>query len=376
MFRLASPTFVAYEDTPVDARVALDISPSSSDRLEAESQQKLSFYMSLVSGNSSLFAAPPHLDAASGNLSFRPTPNAYGRTVWDIVLVDDGGAEKRGHTRGQNVSAVRQLVVDVLSVNDPPSFSFKPSITLLANGDALSSFLEPNVVYDWRAGPPDEEATQRLSFSVRTDPILPASVWVTRPSLGLNGSLSVQIASSVTFVTTLTVVLRDDGGTLDGGVDTVAGNITLYFVAKPEPVTNLAILQRAEKRLDITWAHVDVARANNTPGRTELFVLELSKDCSAITSAAELANCTLFKRTLTVAIWECAASLCYADFSDLESTVRYVVSVAAQNSAGASAQRKLGAIVLRPPSAPASVNITQLASRNSTMSVLKLDWNR
>jgi hypothetical protein len=298
--------------------------------------------------------------------------------VWDIVLIDDGRAEKRGHTRGQNVSVVKRLVVDVLSVNDPPSFSYKPSITLLANGEVSSSFWEPNVVYDWKAGPPDEEATQSLTFTVLTDPRLPASLWLTKPSLGSNGSLSMQIASSHTFVTTLTVVLRDDGGTLHGGTDRLARNITMFFVAKPEPITNLAILQRVEKQLDVTWAHVDVARASTTPGRTEVFVLELSKDCSAITTAAELANCTLFKRTLTVLISQCLASssLCSADFSELESTVRYIVSIVAQNSAGTSAPRRLGAIVLRPPSAPASINITQLATRNSTVSMLTLDWDR
>jgi len=369
---------VGYEDTAVNARVAAGIAPSSPDRLAAESLQKLTFYLTLVSGNSSMFADPPHLDPVSGNLSFRPARDANGRAVLDIVLSDDGGSLKRGHTRGQNVSAVRQLVVDVVSVNDPPFFSYRSNITLVANGNVSSSFWEPNVVYDWRAGPPDEQAVQRLTFDVRTDPQLPSSVWVTRPSVAANGSLVVQISSSVTFVTILTVVLRDDGGTAYGGIDTVSHNITLYFVAKPEPVTNMLILQRVKKQLDITWAHVDIGRASATPGRTQQFVLDLTKDCSAVTSPAEIVTCPLFKRTLTVPISQCStpSSSCFANFSELETAVRYVFSVAAQNSAGPSVPRRLGAIVLGSPTAPASVNVTQLATRNYTTSVLRLDWDR
>jgi hypothetical protein len=369
---------VTYEDTPLNARVASGIAPSSSDRLEAEALQKLTFYMTLVSGNSSMFAEPPYLDAATGNLSFRPARDAHGRAMWDIVLQDDGGSQKRGHTRGQNASAVRQLVVDVVSVNDPPSFSYKPSITLLANGNVTSSFWEPNVVYDWKAGPPDEQAFQQLTFDVRIDPQLPLSVWVSRPSIAANGSLLVQIASSRTFTTTLTVVVRDDGGTAHGGLDTVSHNISLYFVAKPEPVTSMVILQKVKKQLDITWAHLDVGRASTTPGRIQQFVLDLTKDCFAVTSPTEVASCPLFRRTLTVPISQCStpSSSCFANFSELETAVRYVCSVEAQNSAGPSVPRRLGAIVLGSPSRPASVNITQLATRNSTMSVLRLDWER
>ncbi len=377
MFSLTNSRVVAYEDTAYNVRIAFGIAPSSPDRLEAESQQELSFYMTLVSGNSSLFAALPVLDVSTGRLSFTPEPNANGRAVWDVVLVDNGGAEKRAHTRGQNVSAVRQLVVDVMSVNDPPSFSHKSNITLLANGDVSSSFLEPGVVYNWKKGPPDEEASQNVTFSVQTDPSLPASLWASKPSITANGSLSVRIASSITFVTTLTIVLRDNGGTLYGGRDTFSSNITLNFVARPEPVTNLAILQRIEKTLDITWSHVDVGRAPSTPGRAQTFIVQLVRDCSAISSSTELAACNLFKLTTTINISQCSiSSSCSASFSGLETTLRYVVSVETQNQAGLSAPRRLGAIVLRPPSVPASANITQLATLNSNVSILALSWAR
>ncbi len=378
MFNFTTSTVVAYEDTPVDVRVASGIAQSSADRLEAESQQKLRFRLTLVSGNSSLFEVPPSINTSTGFLSCRPALNAYGRTVWSIVLIDDGGAEKRGHTRGQNVSIVRQLAVEVVSVNDAPSFSHKPNITLLANDYVSSSFWEPRVVYDWKAGPPDEQATQSLTFDVRTDPYLPPSLWVSRPYVAANGSLFVQIASSMVFSTTLTVVLRDNGGTAYGGMDTFARNITLYFVARPEPVTNLAILQKVDKRLDILWSHVDVGRPISTPGRTQHFILDLVKDCSAVTSPAEIAICPLFKRTQTVPISQCsiATSLCNTNFTELENAVRYVLSIAAQNSAGPSISRRLGAVTLRPPSAPPWLNVTQLGTRNFTMSILRLDWDK
>jgi hypothetical protein len=180
VFTLTVPRVVAYEDTPVKSVVATGIAPSSPDsdpdRTQAESSQKLTFYVTLVSGDASVFAEAPSVDAATGQVSFEPAPNAYGNSTWRIVLADDGGAEKRGHTRGNNVSVAHILAVQVLSVNDAPSFAInKPNMTLLATG-FTTAFWEPSVVSEWKAGPPDEEASQTLSFSVQTDARVPASV--------------------------------------------------------------------------------------------------------------------------------------------------------------------------------------------------------
>jgi hypothetical protein len=357
--------------------IASGIAPSGPDRFTAEIGQRLSFHMSLVSGNASLFAAPPHLDPATGNLSFSLVPNANGISTWDVVLIDDGGAEKRAHTRGQNVSEAKRLVVDVISVNDPPSFSYKPNIIIFAYSNT-SSLSEAGVVFDWRAGPPDEEATQHLTFSVQTFPLPQASVWISKPTINtVDGSLSLQIDSSVPFETVLTITLQDDGSILHGGRNTVSHNVTMWFVPRPQPVVNLAIFQRTEKQLDVKWAHADVTRSASDPARIVLFDLELSKDCSAYTTLpAEMVNCSLFKRRITIGISQCATDACNASFSLLETTVRYVVSVEAHNRAGASTARRLGAIVFGPPSSPTSAAITQMATYMLRRSLLILDWDK
>jgi hypothetical protein len=329
-----------------------------------------------VSGNGSVFAEAPSVDAATGQLSFKPAPNAYGNSTWRIVLADDGGAEKRGHTRGKNVSVARMLEVEVLSVNDAPSFSIsKPNMTVLATG-FTTSFWEPSLVSDWKAGPPDEEASQTLSFSVHTDAGLPASVWASKPAVSLNGSLSMQIASDTSFETVLRIVLRDDGGTRFGGNDTFARDVQVYFIAVPEAITNLALTQTVERQLDITWSHVDTNRSSATLGRTMSFILQLSKDCSAYTTDLARDECSSFKRQLQVPISDCSPASCTAKFSALEPAVRYIVSVKAQNMARDSAVRLLGAIVLKPPTSPATFNMTQLSTIVAARSLLTFEWDR
>jgi hypothetical protein len=64
--------------------VATDIAPASSERLGAELNQTLSFYMALASGHSNLFASAPNLDANSGELTFTPARDAVGNTTWGM----------------------------------------------------------------------------------------------------------------------------------------------------------------------------------------------------------------------------------------------------------------------------------------------------
>jgi hypothetical protein len=355
------------------------MAPSSPDRLKSELKQTLTFYMTLVSGNLSWFAQLPRVNATTGELSFIPALNAYGNSTWRVVLADSGGAVKRGHTRGQNTSAPKFISIDVLSVNDAPSFAIKkPNMTLLATG-FTTAFWEPSVVSEWKAGPPDEEASQTLTFSVQTDARLPASVWVTKPAVSLNGSLSMQIASDSSFETSLTIVLRDDGGTHFGGVDTFARNITVYFVAIPKEIRNLQITQSVQRQLEIIWTHEDMSKPLNTLGRTKAFLLELIRDCSAYMNSVEEQNCTAFKLLQTVNMSTCssqAESQCSAIFLNLEPTIRYKVSVRAKNDAGTSTGQVLGAVVLRPPSAPASINMTHQSTSVAMRSLLILVWDR
>src|SRR6185437_3791309 len=76
----------------------------------------------------------------------------------------------------------------------------------------------PNWATALSAGPADE-ATQTLSFQVSATP---AAFFSVAPAIAPNGTLTYTPASSASGAATVTVQLKDTGGTANGGVDTSA----------------------------------------------------------------------------------------------------------------------------------------------------------
>ncbi len=245
----------------------------------------------------------------------------------DIVLVDSGGAEKRGHTRGNNVSVARKLIISLINVNDAPTFSLKPSVTILARGD-VAWYSEQNTAFEISPGPANE-ANQSINFSVMLAASLPNNVFVSSPRIFPNGTFEVKISStSTSFETLFTLWLQDNGGTANGGSDTSAArNLSLFFIASPVAVTSLTITQSVEQQLDVAWMHVDTTTANTTLGRVISFVANLTRDCSALTlGSPEAAACADFSILQSINIEGCASSACAVSFRGLDPAVRYIAS--------------------------------------------------
>ncbi len=364
-----------FEDQSVDQLFAVDIAPSSPNRLQMEASQKLTFLMTIVNGSSGLFATGPRIDPNTGKLSFTPARDLYGNATFQIVLVDSGGAEKRGHTRGNNVSISRLLTISVISTNDAPSFVLQERIiTIIASSDVVV-YSEAHVASDISAGPVDE-ASQSLSFRVLSSSWQP--FWISKPMISPDGTLQLQALGNTSFGQSLMVSLKDSGGTANGGVDTsLEQNMTIYVITKPAAVTSVTLFQTIENQLDVTWAHIDTSAAKNTVGRSQEFNLELTKDCSAYTPAsAEAASCSSFKVSKVVGIEDCQTNQCRAVFSGLDAATRYLVRIVAKNTAGAGLAGFAGSFVIQAPAAPNSINISQLPTRSATSSLLKIEWAR
>ena len=188
------------------ANWATAISPGPAN----ESGQVLTFQ---VTGNTnpSLFSAGPAIDA-SGTLTYTPAANANGTATITIVLKDDGGTANGG----QDTSAPQTFVIDVTAVNDAPSFTKGADQTVLENAGLQT-------VANWAtaisAGPSDE-SSQTLTFQVtgNTNP----SLFSAGPSIDSSGTLTYTPATNTFGTATITVVLKDNGGTANSGVDTSA----------------------------------------------------------------------------------------------------------------------------------------------------------
>ncbi len=118
------------------------------------------------------------------------------------------------------------VTVNVTPVNDQPSASLGAAVLVAEDAGVVT-------VAGWAssisAGPADE-AGQELSFSVAVDlPWLFASAPTIDPA---SGDLSFTPANDANGTATLTVVLSDDGGTANGGIDSTAA-VTRTITVSP-----------------------------------------------------------------------------------------------------------------------------------------------
>jgi len=145
---------------------------------------------------------------------------------------------------GQAQSGIATVTIRVNPVNDPPSFTKGPN--QLVNQDS-----GPQTVTNWAthisAGAPDE-AGQTLTFILTNDTIALFSV---QPAITPDGTLSYTPAPHAYGVAHVTAVLKDNGGTANGGMDTSAPqSFTITVNAFPivnivEPTNNTVFIAPA-----------------------------------------------------------------------------------------------------------------------------------
>nr|MBA3709780.1 hypothetical protein [Planctomycetota bacterium] len=162
----------------------------------------------------------PAIDAA-GTLTYTPAADANGSATISVQAHDSGGVANGG----SDTSAVQTFVIAITAVNDAPSFTRGADVSVAEDAGA-------QVVSGWASaivsGPADESA-QAVSFVVSVDhPEFFASAG--QPAITSAGTLAFTPAAAGTAV--VTVTLRDNGGTANGGLDTSSAQ-TVRIVVTP-----------------------------------------------------------------------------------------------------------------------------------------------
>lgn len=171
-----------------------------------EASQVLSGF-SIVT-NSTLFSSPPSINAA-GTLTFTPNPNQFGLAVVRVTLADSGGTANGGADRLTDFFAI-----NILPVNDPPSINVGDDIQVMAD-EGLQT--HPDFATGFQPGVGADDATQLISnFLVSTD--MP-TLFSVAPDIDNGGTLTFTPRPSAAGTATVTVMVQDNGGTLNGGVD-------------------------------------------------------------------------------------------------------------------------------------------------------------
>src|SRR5262249_10951443 len=137
----------------------------------------------------------------SRSVTITPAANQFGAATITMT-VSDGGA-----------SSAVSFPLTVNSVNDPPSFTKGPNQVVPQNSGQQTV---PNWATNISSGPPNE-AGETLAFQVIANSNTP--LFSVQPAVSPTGTLTFT-PGNTTGTATVTVVLKDSGGLLNGGVDT------------------------------------------------------------------------------------------------------------------------------------------------------------
>ncbi|MBF0450539.1 MAG: tandem-95 repeat protein [Candidatus Magnetomorum sp.] len=241
------------------SQFAQNISPGSPTELN----QRLWF--EVTTKQSSLFSQMPSIHE-NGTLTFIPAPNANGTATLTIYLKDDGGT----NASGRNTSDPRQCIIDILPVNDKPNFTPGPEITVDEDAPA-------QIFPSWAGNPspgPSDESAQVLTYILESD--FPG-LFSAGPSITSSGTLSFTPAPNANGTASVTVRVKDNGGTNYNGVDT--SNPKTFIIKinaindKPSfvPMATTLTFQEDSARHDLEWATQISAGAPNESSQTLTF---------------------------------------------------------------------------------------------------------
>jgi hypothetical protein len=161
------------------------------------------------------------LSGSGATRTFAPARDFNGTATFTYKVIDRGSPDGCGTPdagcAAPKESETRTVTITVKPVNDAPSFEEGPDQT-------VSEDAGPQTVPRWATGissGPADESGQILSFLVSNDD---DSLFARdgQPALDAGGTLTYTPAPDASGTATVTVRLRDDGGTANGGVDTSA----------------------------------------------------------------------------------------------------------------------------------------------------------
>ena len=171
-----------------------------------ESGQILSAFT--VTTDASFFTVQPSIDA-SGALLFTPNSNNSGSVIVTVTLTDNGGRASGGVD-----STTRNFVINILPVNDSPSFNLGEDLFVEASAGLQT---HSGFATGFLPGGGSDEASQSIAEYVVT--VDTPRIFEVLPKIDKLGTLTFTPALDRSGIAIVSVRVRDDGGTLNGGND-------------------------------------------------------------------------------------------------------------------------------------------------------------
>ncbi|KAJ1493707.1 hypothetical protein T484DRAFT_1767745, partial [Baffinella frigidus] len=169
-----------------------------------------------ASAAAALFDVLPSIDVATGSLDFTVRGNVTGGASFTVALTDDGSPAET--SRGLVFS------IEILSVNNAPSFAVLPSVEVWEDSGDFSGAVASAITTDGWSN--EKEPGQSLTFTVVT---ASSAMFSRFPTVSPNGTLTFSPALNVFGSLPVVLAVRDDGGILRGGIDHFTRNLTLII---------------------------------------------------------------------------------------------------------------------------------------------------
>jgi hypothetical protein len=232
-----------------------------------ESGQLISFPV-IENTNYTLFTSQPTIDAA-GNLTFTAKADANGSTTITF-RAQDSGTTSNG---GVNTSAEQTFVVNITPVNDAPSFTKGANQIVDEDAGAQS-------IANWATAiskGPANESGQTVSFDVSNNN---NNLFSAQPAVSPAGVLTYTSAPNANGAAIVTLQIKDNGGTVNGGVDASA---TQSFTITVNAVNDAPTISVAPGGLFPT----------DTSAQLNLVVADVDNSAASLTLSAASSNTLL-----------------------------------------------------------------------------------
>ena len=237
---------------------AFSVSPGPSN----EGGQTVRFVILWPTTGSSMFFAPPEVDARTGDLVLPLKADAFGEVTLTIKAVDDGG-RARG---GIDESADKRVRIVLAAVNDAPFLvwgSAKDGNKVRVLEDVPETV--PNFASRIHPGKGEElvQVAQVVSSGAGDTTLLEMLQFYP------DGALSVVPRKDRNGVTQGWIELRDNGGRANGGTDTKMEQVTVEVVPVNDPPTFRLKKLDVHVSEDCGMAWIDDLVTDVSPGPTD-----------------------------------------------------------------------------------------------------------